>query len=70
MRFSKENKKDIEFIEKWYGDIEAGFRAFGTDYTRPKDYIERALRIMNASKKKNRLLHQVEGKQNYFHEEN
>lgn len=70
MKFSKDNRDDVEFIEKWYSDIETGFKGLGKTYTRPADYVERALRIMNGSKGRSRLLHQVEGKKGAHHEDN
>lgn len=60
MEFTRENS--LEFIEKWYEDIEIGYLAVGKTYKRPDDYIERALRVMNNSKKRNRMSHQTEGK--------
>ena len=68
MKYTKENS--LLFIEQWYGDIEKGYVALGKVYTRPADYIERALRIMNASTTRNRLLSQYEGKRGYYREDN
>lgn len=67
MKFSKDNAADLEFIEKWYSDVENGFKVIGKEYKRPVDYIERALRVMNNSKKRNKIYNQVEGK--YWHAE-
>jgi len=55
MRFSIDNFEDIEFIENLYKDLESGFRSLGKKYTRPDDYIDRALRIMNESRTRNRV---------------
>jgi len=49
MKFSRDCAKDLEFIEKLYGDLEAGFKNIRKKYVRPEDYIERALRVMNRS---------------------
>lgn len=43
--------EDLVFIEKFYADIEAGYTALGKTYTRPADYIERALRILTKGRK-------------------
>lgn len=67
-RFSIDSVEDIEFIEDWYADIEQGFKSMGKTYSRPDDYIERALRVMNSSKKRNRILNQYEGKKGAHHE--
>ena len=55
MRFSIDNIEDIEFIENLYRDLESGFKGVGKKYTRPDDYIDRALRIMNESRTRNRI---------------
>ena len=55
MKFSIDNTKDIEFIENLYKDLESGFKGIGKKYTRPDDYIDRALRIMKESRPRNRI---------------
>lgn len=67
-RFSINSAEDIEFIEDWYADIEQGFKSMGKEYKRPEDYIERALRVMNNSAKRNRISNQYEGKKGARHE--
>jgi len=54
MKFSRDNIEDLEFIENLYENLESGFRGIGKKYTRPDDYIDRALRIMNESRTRNR----------------
>ncbi len=61
-------KDDAEWIEKFYNDFEAGYRALGRTYVRPVDYIERALRVLYGSNRK-KLGAQYEGKKGYFHED-
>lgn len=53
---------DLEWIEKFYTELELGFHGIGKNYVRPKDYIERALRFINKSAKRNLLMNQIEGK--------
>ena len=36
----------LEWIETFYKDLEVGFG----NYTRPTDYIERALRVLNGNR--------------------
>lgn len=60
---------DLEWIEKFYSGLEASFRGIGQTYVRPKDYVERALRIMNNIVKRKRLMNQVEGRKGVFREE-
>ena len=55
MKFSRDNIEDLEFIENLYENLESGFRGIGKKYTRPDDYIDRALRIMNESRTRNRI---------------
>ena len=40
------SKDDAEWIEKFYSDLEAGL----SNYTRPTDYIERAMRVLSGSR--------------------
>lgn len=62
MRYRADNVDDLEFIERFYADIEQGFKSIGKEYVRPADYIERAIRIMNNSTKRPKLLFQTEGR--------
>lgn len=64
------SQEDADWIEKFYSDLEIGFNSTGKVYTRPADYIQRALRIINAGNKRNTLLHQFEGKRGFYHEDN
>ena len=68
MEYTRANS--LDFIEQWYSDIERGYTSLGKAYKRPDDYIERALRILNESKKRNRLLSQIEGKRGFYKEDN
>lgn len=63
------SKEDLLWIERFYSDFETGHTALGKVYIRPKNYIERAMKVINASKR-NKLLHQFEGKKSFFHEDN
>jgi len=56
-------KDEMDWIEKFYSDFEAGMFALGKVYVRPVDYIERATRILQG--KRTPLLRQQEG---YYHE--
>lgn len=40
------NMNDEEWIEKFYSDLESGLE----NYTRPADYKERAMRILNGKR--------------------
>lgn len=62
MRFSKDNVKDVEFIENWYQDIERGFKGVGKTYVRPIDWLDRAIRVMNESVPRDKIKNQIEGK--------
>ena len=62
------NTSDLEFIEKFYTDIERGYSSLGKTYIRPDDYIERALKVLYGKRKP--LSSQHEGKTGMFHEEN
>jgi len=42
------DKQTAEWIETFYSDIEKGMRHTNHEYTRPADYVERALRVLNA----------------------
>ena len=53
-KFSKDNKSDMAFIERFYHDFEHGLAGVGKAYKRPADYIERALRVMNNSASRNK----------------
>lgn len=64
----KYTQDDIDWIERFYGDIEAGYLSIGKTYKRPADYIERAMRIIKGSR--NPLKAQFEGKRRYYHEDN
>lgn len=66
----KPSQETLEWIEKFYSDFEAGYRGIGQTYTRPKDYIERALRVINESAKRSKLMNQFEGKRGFYHEDN
>lgn len=66
MKYSKANASDMAFIEQWYAELERGLG----NYTRPADYIDRALRVMNASDTRNRMRNQREGKQGHYNEDN
>lgn len=63
------SKEDLEWIEQFYSDIEAGHKGIGKVYVRPKDYIERALRVLNNSKERNRIANQFEGKKGVHNED-
>lgn len=40
------NMSDAEWIEMFYSDLETGL----SNYTRPADYIERAMRILHGKR--------------------
>lgn len=63
-------QNSLDFIEQWYADIETGFLSCGKTYVRPADYIERALRVMNGSKRRSRMLNQFEGNRGHYNEDN
>ena len=65
--FSKTNAEDISFIGAWYEDVENGFKAIGKEYTRPSDWLDRAIRVLNTPRGK--MGNQAEGRKGYMHKE-
>ena len=61
------SQEDIDFIEKFYSDFEVGYNSIGKKYTRPSNYIERALKVLYGNSRKP-LSNQTEGKKGAINE--
>lgn len=61
------SEEDALWIEQFYIDFEKGQLSLGKEYTRPVDYIERALKVIYGNRKV--MKRQQEGLTGYFRED-